>query len=182
MRFEGKHGFFKKVVRQINCFKNIPLTLATKHQQMIAYHISALHLKTDLEVHHVSVLPVDVMNKEVVRSLRQKNPMINDVHLAKSATIKGISYRIGMLIPYGSTGGLPDFAEILQICIAESSLSFVVRILCAWYHEHFRVYELTTSSREVALVDLKNLTDVYPLCAYTVGVKRMVTLKRHIIV
>lgn len=27
MRFEGKHSFFKKVVRQINCFKNIPLTL-----------------------------------------------------------------------------------------------------------------------------------------------------------
>ncbi len=183
MRFEGKHSFFKKVVRHINCFKNIPLTLATKHQQMIAYHISALHLKTDLEVHHVSVLPEDVMNKEVVSSLRQKNPKINDVHLAKSATIKGISYRIGMLIPYGSTGGLPDFAEILQICIVESSLSFVVRVLCAWYREHFRAYELTTSpNREVALVDLEILADAYPLCAYSVGVKRMVTLKRHIIV
>lgn len=98
MRFEGKHSLFKKVARHINCFKNIPLTLATKHQQMIAYHISALHLTNDLEVHHVSVLPVDVMNKDVVSSLRQKNPQMNDVHLAKSATIKGISYRIGMMM------------------------------------------------------------------------------------
>lgn len=183
MRFEAKHSFFKKVARHTNCFKNIPLTLATKHQQMIAYHISALHLKPAVEVENVYVLPVDVMNKEVVGSLRQKNPEMTDVHLAKNATIKGISYKIGMLIPYGSTGGLPEFAEIIQICIVERSLSFVVRVLCAWYREHFRAYELTTSpNREVALVDLENLADMYPLCDYTMGVKRMVTLKRHIIV
>ncbi|KAG7455571.1 hypothetical protein JOB18_020270 [Solea senegalensis] len=125
----------------------------------------------------------DVMNKEVVGSLRQKYPEINDVHLAKNATIKGISYKIGMLIPYGSTGGLPGFADILQICIVERSLSFVVRVLFAWYREHFRAYELTISpNREVALVHLENLADAYPLCDYTVVVKRMVTLKRHIIV
>lgn len=141
---------------------------------MIAYHISALHLKPALEVENVSVLPVDVTNKEVVGSLRQKNPKISDVHLAKNATIKGISYRIGMLIPYGSTGELPEFAEILQICVIERSLSFVVRVLCAWYREHFRAYELTTSpNREVALVHLENLADAYPLCDYTVGVKRI---------
>lgn len=38
MRFEAKHSFFKKVVRQTNCFKNIPHSLAIKHQFMLAYH------------------------------------------------------------------------------------------------------------------------------------------------
>lgn len=36
MRFEGKHSFFKKVVKHTSCFKNVPLSLATKHQMMIA--------------------------------------------------------------------------------------------------------------------------------------------------
>lgn len=127
----------------IQIVKNIPLTLATKHQQMIAYHISAVHLKSALEVGNVCTFPVDVLNKEVVASFRQKYPKLKDVLLTKSATIKGMSYRVGMLIPYGSTGGLPEFAEILQICIVENSLSFVVRILCAWYHEHFRAHYIS---------------------------------------
>lgn len=183
MRFEAKHSYFKQVVRHTNCFKNIALTLAAKHQQMIAYHINASHHISTLEVANVSTLPVDVLNKEVVVSLRQKYPKMNEVHLAKNATIKGISYRIGMLIPYRSTGGLPEFAEILQMCVVKNNLSFVVRVLCAWYHEHFRAYELTIlPNREVALVDLEDLADAYPLCDYNVGVRRMVTLKRHIIV
>ena len=114
--------FFKEVARHTNCFKNIPLTLATKHQQMIACHMNASHRKSSLEVANVSTLPLDVLNKEMVANLRQKYPMLNEVHLAKNATNKGISYRIGMLIPYGSTCGLPEFAEILQMCIVKKQL------------------------------------------------------------
>lgn len=113
MRFEAKHNFFKQVAHHTNCFKNIPPTLAAKHQQVIAYHINASHLTSTLEITNVSTLPVDVLNKEVVTSLRQKYPKINKGTSSQNATIKGMSYRIGMLIPYGSTGGLPEFAEIL---------------------------------------------------------------------
>lgn len=41
IRFEGKHKFFKKVIRDAQNFKNVPLTLANKHQRMIAYHMDA---------------------------------------------------------------------------------------------------------------------------------------------
>lgn len=49
MRFEAKHSsffFFKQVIGHTRCFKNIPLSLASKHQMMIVYHLS----KPDLEV------------------------------------------------------------------------------------------------------------------------------------
>ena len=39
MRFEAKHSFFKKIVRQTNCFRNILKSMAKKHQSMIAYHL-----------------------------------------------------------------------------------------------------------------------------------------------
>lgn len=61
-------------------------------------------------------------------------------------------------------------------------LSFIVSLSCAWYIDHFRAFQLTPSpGREVALVQLEDLTDCYPLVAYTVGSRRMVTLKRHIV-
>ncbi len=103
--------------------------------------------------------------------------------LQKNVTNYGINYRTGMLISFGSAGGLPVFAEILQICTVKSSLNFVVKVLCAWYQEHFGAFQLTVSSdREVALVDIDQLTDAYPLYDYMVGGRRMVTLKRQILI
>ena len=59
MRFEAKHSFFKQVARHTNCFKNIPRSLATKHQFMLAYHTHASNLKkSSLEVTDVSVMPL----------------------------------------------------------------------------------------------------------------------------
>lgn len=87
-----------------------------------------------------------------------------------------------MLVAYGSAGGLPEFAEVKQICIIQDKLSFTDRLMCAWYRQYFRAFELTTSPRrQVALVSLEQLGDPYPLAGYTVGGMWMVTLKRHIL-
>lgn len=50
-RFEAKHSFFKKVVRDVNKFKNILFTLASQHQLLLAYHLkSSCIFKPALEV------------------------------------------------------------------------------------------------------------------------------------
>lgn len=38
MRFEAKHSLFKRIVRHMHCFRNILLSMAVKHQLMIAYN------------------------------------------------------------------------------------------------------------------------------------------------
>jgi len=38
MRFEGKHNYFKDLAHRVKCFKNIPKTLATQHQNFMCYH------------------------------------------------------------------------------------------------------------------------------------------------
>lgn len=87
-----------------------------------------------------------------------------------------------MIVACGSTSGMPEFA-VLQMCIRGDEPSFIVCLLCAWYQDHFRAFELTSSpGKEVALVQLEELTDCYPLVAYTVCSRRMVTLKRHIVI
>ncbi|XP_051813199.1 uncharacterized protein LOC127536542 isoform X3 [Acanthochromis polyacanthus] len=182
MRFEAKHKYFKQIVKHTSCFKNLPLTLASKHQFMIAFHISSpSYGKPCLDVPCVSTVPVDLLKDEVARAIHLKYPNTDEVNLAKNATYWGIAYSKGMIVAHGSACGLPEFAEIIQMCIIDGNLFVIVRVLCAWYIEHYRAFELRLSpAREVKLLALSELTDAYPLAAYMVGSSRMVTLKRHI--
>ena len=43
MRFEGKHSYFKNLSHRVSCFKNIPKTLANRHQNMICYFFGTVN-------------------------------------------------------------------------------------------------------------------------------------------
>ena len=55
------------------------------------------------------------------------------VNLTNQAEFQGTSYSVGMMLVYGSSAGLPDFAEILQIIIVHDTLVFVVKLQSAWH-------------------------------------------------
>lgn len=111
MRFEAKHSFFKQVIRHTSCFKNVPLSLASKHQMMIAYHLNSPCLsKSELEVSSVCTLPVDLLKEEIAQVIRQKFSDTTEVHLAQGVKTKGITYRKGMILAHRSAGGLPEFS------------------------------------------------------------------------
>lgn len=182
MRFEAKHSFFKQVVRHTNCFKNLPLSLAVKHQLMISYQLTSTNdEKSDIEVTNVSTLPIEILKNEIILTVKQKFPSAAEVCLTKCVSSKGVHYRNGMIVAYGSTSGLPDFGEILQICIVQEQICLIIKKFYGWYREHFRAFELSACpARETILVELKELADDYPLADYFVGPLRMVVLKRHI--
>lgn len=55
MRFEGKHKFFKRAIRNAQNFKNIPMTLAVKHLKADSYHLdSSSFFKPSIEMTKVS--------------------------------------------------------------------------------------------------------------------------------
>ncbi len=180
MRFEAKHSFFKQVVRHTRCFKNILLSMAVKHQFMIAYNLASTTTETSsLTVSAVSTVSVDILHQDVQKVLRLEYPDITHIQLTKNASVNGVNYREGMVVVHGSVGGLPEFAEVIQMVVVEKSLSFIVKKLDAWYREHFRAFELCPTS-EVSLIQLGALLDPYPLADYRIGGRRMVTLKRFI--
>lgn len=72
-----------------------------------------------------------------------------------------------MVVVWGSTGGLPDFAEVVQIVVLEGNLSFIVREFSAWYMEHFGAFELCPTSK-VSLIQHGALADQYPLADYRI--------------
>ncbi|KAJ4927571.1 hypothetical protein JOQ06_015296 [Pogonophryne albipinna] len=51
--------------------------------------------------------------------------------LANTITYYGTRYTVGMILCYGSTGGLTDFVEIIQIAILDNCVHFIVKLLAA---------------------------------------------------
>ena len=178
MRFEAKHSQFKRIVRHTGDFKNILLSLATKHQLMISHHLHSTTVLPALSVARVTAVTVDVLHVDIQKSIRHLSPQ-SQVQLADTVTYQGTRYSKGMIVAYGSTAGLPDFAEIVQIALIGEGVHFIVRTRKAWYYEHYRGYYLEKKN-QITLVEQQSLSDVCPLSAYIVAGKQMVTLKRHI--
>lgn len=162
----------------------MPLSLAVKHQFIIGYHLSSPNIdKPILDFSDVSTVPLDVLKEELAQTFKQIDPDVSEINLAKNVWSKGINHRPGTIVAYGSEVGLPEFAEIHQICIRQQRLNFVLKLLCGWYSEHYGAFQLSVSpARELPLVEIFDLVDAYPLAAYLVGGVRMVTLKRSICV
>lgn len=179
MRFDAKHSQFKRIVRHTGNFKNILLSLATKHQLMLSHHLHSATVSPPLSVVRMKTVPLDALHEGVETSIRHHNPSLTQVQLADTVTYQGTRYSKGMIVAYGSTAGIPNFAEIIQMVLFGESVHLIVRTQISWYNEHYRGYELEKTDH-VTPVAQQNLSDVCPLSAYTVAGKRMVTLKRHI--
>lgn len=180
MRFEAKHSFFKRVIRYTHSFRNVLMSLASKHQMMMAYHSQANALKSEICVTKITSLPLELLDMEIQQSFREVYPTQTSVNLTNVVIHHETKYAAGMVLPYGPTGGLPDFVEISQIVIVDSNIGFIVKLLNSWYDEHFRAFVLNHTGK-MTLVQHNELGHTYPMTAYFVGGKHMVTLKRHIV-
>lgn len=180
MRFEAKHRFFKRIVRQTGCFRNILMTMARKHQSMIAYHTNNCNnQRPALSVSQRTLVAADVLKDGIKESFARKFPGEEFVNMTNKATILGTDYNIGMVLPFGSTGGLPDFGEIQQIIIVRETPVFVLKLLSGWYCEHLRSFKVEPTG-ETEILKHSELKETYPLAAYNAADGRMVTLK-HLI-
>ena len=41
MRFESKHNYFKDLAHRVKCFKNIPKTMAERHQYLLCFYLNS---------------------------------------------------------------------------------------------------------------------------------------------
>lgn len=120
-----------------------------------------------------------MLHPDIQEALRETSPHMSTVLLAKTVICYGTRYTAGMILSYGSTCGLPDFAKIIQMAILDNCANFIVKFLAAWYEEHLSSFQLEDTGK-MARLEQQKLGDVYPLAAYSVGGKCLVTLKHHI--
>ncbi len=95
------------------------------HQLSVAFHFHSSSLKKALcELTNMSLIPGEVLNKEMTCTIKQRYPDVREVHQAKTVNTNGISYKKSM-IP------LHKFVEIMQIWQAEFHL-FLVHFRAFW--------------------------------------------------
>lgn len=179
MRFQAKHSFFKQVVHDTINWKNVLLTLSSKHQQMLAYHLESQNLfKAKLYVEKVKVVKVSELDASLRGQIEETYPNLHTVSLSKTVHLHGTQYAEGMILSSGQCSGLPEFHKIVYILVHTEEVTFICKRLSSWYIEHFRSYELVEhhSSEIVALVP-----DYHPLQAYKVGGKLMVTSRTFLL-
>lgn len=116
---------------------------------------------------------------DIKDTLKYRFPGVTRVHIANSVNCSGTTYAAAMVVCHGSTAGLPDFAEVLQIVIVHKKPVFVIRLKMTWYNEHLRCCELDNTSKN-QVIEQKDLPDFYPLAAYTQAARCLVTLKQYI--
>lgn len=81
-----------------------------------------------------------------------------------------------MVISVGHTSGLPDFGKVLEICIVDGSILFIIELFTAGFLEHLRCYQLTKKDPAVTVVvQPEQLNDYIPLITYLVDGKLLIT-------
>ncbi|XP_041863678.1 uncharacterized protein LOC121653945 [Melanotaenia boesemani] len=179
IRFESKHSFFKKVVHDVLNFKNVLLTLSSKHQQMMAYYLDGQDLfKPKLHVSNVDTVNTTSLEEKLRKVIEKKFHNQDTVSLAKDVYIYGTRYTRGMIVSAGQCSGLPEFHKILNIVVNFEKVCFVTSKLSSWFMEHYRSYEVIDNGyADIEILETKDLNDYHPLAAYTVTGKLMVTAR-----
>lgn len=106
----------KKVVRDANNFKNILLTLASRHQLMLPHCFDMPSIfKPEIETAKVSDVCLEVLDSGVRQAILNRFSDVDTVGLTPHTFLNGTKYSKGMILSAGSTSGLPDFGRILEI-------------------------------------------------------------------
>ncbi|KAI3363583.1 hypothetical protein L3Q82_001177 [Scortum barcoo] len=164
IRFEGKHKVFKKIVHDAQNFKNVPKTLAYKHQQLMAYHLSLPNFfKPSVETFAVKNVFVNTLRPEAQSVIHQITKSTTVYRTSKIA-IDSIYYATGMFVCTEVKWELPQFKKIVDIIVNDQVL-FDCQNYQSWFREHFRAYEVTAQESH-EMKTQSELHDVNPLTAY----------------
>nr|XP_054591281.1 uncharacterized protein LOC129155120 isoform X1 [Nothobranchius furzeri]XP_054591300.1 uncharacterized protein LOC129155133 isoform X1 [Nothobranchius furzeri]XP_054591301.1 uncharacterized protein LOC129155133 isoform X1 [Nothobranchius furzeri]XP_054591321.1 uncharacterized protein LOC129155141 isoform X1 [Nothobranchius furzeri]XP_054591322.1 uncharacterized protein LOC129155141 isoform X1 [Nothobranchius furzeri]XP_054591360.1 uncharacterized protein LOC129155163 isoform X1 [Nothobranch len=130
MRFEAKHGFFKRVSHVTCNFRNICKTQAYRHQIMMCYTL----LSGQMFCHEFEVGPGytkllgTIEDFEKVKSGFEGVAVITDVYLPSWIKYKGTSYRTGMTLFMSHTDDCePQFGTIQSIVVLRSNTKLILK-------------------------------------------------------
>lgn len=155
MRYEAKHRFFKKSVKN---FKNITKSLALKHQMCIAYHWESQPFKNIDCGPTTSVQICDLIDCELIAERLQIDNESNVDHLSW-ITCFGTEYRSGLFVCSDLRDDIPVFSKITDIIAFDSQyflLTCEFETVCFVEHLHsFKVKE--ELCRKVSLLNVETL-------------------------
>jgi len=100
LRFESKHQYFKQAVKHSSCFKNILLSLATKHQLLNALNLTQNSIFSDnIIINDIGIEYIANNYCPLINEIINSNIFLNKkICVTKDVTFHGINYRTGMIV------------------------------------------------------------------------------------
>lgn len=146
MRFEAKHSYFKSIAKVIRNFKNLPLSLASRHQNMELADNITLDNSTDPSPLFQNEVTfgrpkqiVSAQDKSYVKEclLRFHNIQCNDedgMFILSSVTLYGTLYKPGKNNYIDFSRDAPEFGRIIKIWyIQDCGIFFVLQVMDTVY-------------------------------------------------
>lgn len=165
MRFEAKHGFFKRLAHITCNFRNICKTMAFRHQMLLCYNLLCEHIFT----HHKEIGPGCTTSLSSIEGFDQilhkfEHTQLTEVYIPSWVKWKGTEYCPGMtLLVSHSPHGEPQFGTIQKIVVFESVIKFIVRKwdLLGFERHYFACCVIPTAV--IDCIDVDSLDDYHPL-------------------
>jgi hypothetical protein len=189
MRFEGKHNYFKDLAHRIKSFKNVPKTMATRHQLLMCYYRSS---SVDSSIFYKDTNS-GPETKSTVGSLQYKDEILNyfpsllncdEIRRIKWVEIYGTTYKKGGVVVL-DMNLLPEFGVITDIIVFNTDEFYLVCdvLFTHNFHHHLHCYLVSydNSKNIFAIVKQKDLYDHSSLSIYERANSFYIPLKYQLI-
>ncbi|XP_026092331.1 uncharacterized protein LOC113065315 [Carassius auratus] len=151
MRYEAKHRFFKKNLKN---FKNLTKSLAKKHQLAIAYHWESCTIR-GIESGPVSnELLSDLENSDFISEQLQID-ISSEVMVTPWVKCQGTEYRSGLVVFLEFVDDAPVFGKIVKIFIKDG-IYFLVSCMESEFIEHLHAFSVVEQEHCLVLKNLRN--------------------------
>ncbi|KAK0132606.1 hypothetical protein N1851_032474 [Merluccius polli] len=172
MRFEAKHGFFKRICHVTCNFRNIAKTMAFRHQLMQCHHF----MSNSVLSHIPEIGPGNSSFLATVEGITEIQvaldvPLFSEAYLPAWVKYKGSEYRSGMMVFLScDSEGDPQFGLIKTVLVLnETTKSPIIKLaIQKWqttgFERHFFAYTVVPTSSLIA-TNIDDLFDHHPLHA-----------------
>ncbi len=168
-RYESKNAPFKKIMKR-NCnYRNIPFSLASRHQKLVA-----LNICRDGENDFFGVFnslngvssTVEIKDSKWFDILKDSG--LSHVTSFSKCKISGRMCTIGsvFLTKLSSDFDLPTFSQVVDIIVSPEKFMFVMENLCTWYFEYDRFSYVAVPTKKYFSISCDLLLFKVPLKAF----------------
>ena len=184
MRFEGKHSFFKEAARRTKCNKNLPLSLAARHQYHQAlHHESANYLgKQKRSFVGGTLMPVYLLDQSIQALIKPLVSENENFFQSRSVTVDGYSYGYKCAVVTGFMNDALQFKCVMNCLVINETLYLLCSDLeTLGFDRHFHAYAVR-HVQTYSLLKLDDLLDRHPLGLYEHGVDSFIVLHHRVFI
>lgn len=178
LRFESKHSFFKKAIRQASNFINVTLTMAEKHQLHQSYLQTGQYFSDVIEMKHATKFIDSELDQNILSAIKNCSIAHNmsDLTYSYSVKVHGTEIKINHVILIEYDFPIIKFGIIKLILLKESNIHLVIQHVLSEKLIDQYAFELKQDLYPFECIEYSLMTS-FPMTVYNINQKRIVVPK-----